>query len=230
MLPQINSPTFKVEVPSLGREIMMRPFLVKEEKILLLAKQSGDKDQIFLSLNQVINNCVIDEDIDISKLPYYDIEYLFVQLRINSIGGSVDIELKDPDTDSKVKATVDLNDIVINKPSKKNNIKLNETSALVMKYPTLDEISKVSTDNDVQAFFDTLKYSIHSVFHDDQSYEFSSYSHEERDEFIDSLSVADIEKCKEFIAEMPSVEVSAHWLTVDGEKKSTKLKGINSFF
>ena len=86
MLPKIQTPTFKVTVPSLDREILMRPFLVKEEKILLLAKQSQDKEQIFLSLNQIIQNCVIDDDVDVLKLPYYDIEYLFINLRLNSVG------------------------------------------------------------------------------------------------------------------------------------------------
>ena len=84
MLPQIQTAVFKTKIPSLNREILMRPFLVKEEKILLMAKQSGEKDQIFLAIKQVIQNCVVDDSPDISRLPYYDIEYLFIQLRINS--------------------------------------------------------------------------------------------------------------------------------------------------
>jgi len=230
MLPKIQTPTFKVTVPSLDREILMRPFLVKEEKILLLAKQSQDKEQIFLSLNQIIQNCVIDDDVDVLKLPYYDIEYLFINLRLNSVGDSVDVEVTDPDTDNKVSATIDLNSISITKPKSKMNIKLNESAALVMKYPTLDELSKISTDNEVDSFFETLMYSIKSVFYDDESYEFVSYSTEEKMEFLDSLSMEDINKCREFITDMPSVSVDAVWLDVDGNKKSTQIKGMNSFF
>ena len=230
MLPKIQTPTFKVTVPSLDREILMRPFLVKEEKILLLAKQSQDKEQIFLSLNQIIQNCVIDDDVDVLKLPYYDIEYLFINLRLNSVGDSVDVEVTDPDTDNKVSATIDLNSISITKPKSKMNIKLNESAALVMKYPTLDELSKISTDNEVDSFFETLMYSIKSVFYDDESYEFVSYSIEEKMEFLDSLSMEDINKCREFITDMPSVSVDAVWLDVDGNKKSTQIKGMNSFF
>lgn len=230
MLPVLSTPTFKVKVPSLDREILMRPFLVKEEKILLMAKQSGDRDQIFLSLKQVIQNCIVDEEIDISKLPFYDIEYLFIHLRINSVGNSIDVEVTDPDTEKKVKANVDLSDIKVEKSKVKNNIKISETAALVMKHPTLDEISKVSTNSQIDAFFDTLKYSIKSVYHDDQSYEFVSYSDEEKNEFIDSLSVSNIDSCKEFISKMPSVSTLAKWTMADGSEKSMEIKGINSFF
>ena len=229
MLPKIQTPTFKVTVPSLDREILMRPFLVKEEKILLLAKQSQDQEQIFLSLNQIIQNCIIDEDIDVIKLPYYDIEYLFVNLRLNSVGESVDIEVTD-DNGNKVQATVDLNSVQINKSKSKKNIKLNESAALVMKYPTLDELAKVSTKNQVDTFFETLMYCIKSVFYDDESYEFSSYSYDEKMEFLDSLSMDDITKCREFVSDMPSVSVEAFWPDVDGKRNSKIIKGMNSFF
>ena len=229
MLPKLDTAVFKVVVPSLQREILMRPFLVREEKILLMAKQSGEKDQIFLAIKQVIQNCIVDEMIDVSKLPYFDVEYLFINLRINSVGDFIEVEITDPETGNKNQATVNLNDIAIIKTEVSNKVVLGENTALVMKHPTLDEISKVTTDSDVQAFFDTLKYSIESVFHNDQSYEFSNYSDQEKDEFIDSLSVDNITKCKDFIAAMPSVEVEAKWKTGKTDK-SMKLKGINSFF
>lgn len=229
MLPKIQTAVFKTKIPSLDREILMRPFLVKEEKILLMAKQSGEKDQIFLSIKQVIQNCVVDESLDISVLPYFDIEYLFIQLRINSIGEYIEIEITDPDTENKHKATVNVSDVNIITSDLMDRIIINDNTALIMKYPTLDEISKVSSDNEVEAFFDTLKYCINSVFHDDQTYEFYSYSDQEKTEFIDSLTVKDIEQCKDFIAAMPSVEVEAKWK--EGKKdKSMKLKGINNFF
>ena len=229
MLPKIQSAVFKTKIPSLDREILMRPFLVKEEKILLMAKQSGEKDQIFLSIKQVIQNCIVDEDVNISNLPYYDIEYLFIQLRINSVGDFIEIEIPDPDTGERKKATVNLNDVNVIRKDVSNKIILNETTALIMKHPSLDEIAKVSTNNDLEAFFDTLKYSIKSVFHEDQSYEFVSYSDSEKDEYIESLSLANVEQCKDFIASMPSVEVEAKWK--DGKKdKSITLKGINNFF
>ena len=229
MLPKIQTAVFKTKIPSLDREILMRPFLVKEEKILLMAKQSGEKDQIFLSIKQVIQNCVVDESLDISVLPYFDIEYLFIQLRINSIGEYIEIEITDPDTEKKHKATVNVSDVSIITSDVMGKIIINDNTALIMKYPTLDEISKVSSDNEVEAFFDTLKYCINSVFHEDQTYEFYSYSDQEKTEFIDSLTVKNIEQCKDFIAAMPSVEVEAKWK--DGKKdKSMKLKGINNFF
>ena len=187
MLPKLDTAVFKVVVPSLQREILMRPFLVREEKILLMAKQSGEKDQIFLAIKQVIQNCIVDEMIDVSRLPYFDVEYLFINLRINSVGDFIEVEITDPETGNKNQATVNLNDIAIIKTEVSNKVVLSENTALVMKHPTLDEISKVTTDSDVQAFFDTLKYSIESVFHNDQSYEFSNYSDQEKDEFIDSL-------------------------------------------
>lgn len=230
MLPKIQSPTFKVRVPSLNRDIYMRPFLVKEEKILLLAKQSNDKEQIFLSLNQVLQNCIVDDDIDVLKLPYYDVEFLFITLRLNSIGESVDVEVTDPDTNQKVSASVDLNSIKIADVKQKITLKLENDSALVMKYPTVEELSKVDTSNNVNAFFETLMYSIKSVFVDDQSYEFVNYSFEEKMEFLESLSVKSINICREFIEKMPTVSVDAVWLDVDGNKKTAEVKGIQNFF
>ena len=230
MLPVLSTPTFKVNVPSLDREILMRPFLVKEEKILLMAKQSGDRDQIFLSLKQVIQNCMVDEDIDVSKLPYYDLEYLFIQLRINSVGESIDVEVTDPDSAKKVKATIDLKDVEVTKSKIKNNIKISDNTALIMKHPSIDEISKVSIDSEVDAFFDTLKYSIKSVFYDDQTYEFVSYSEDEKNEFIDMLSVSSVALCREYISSMPTVTSKAKWTMADGKEKSIEIKGINTFF
>jgi hypothetical protein len=229
MLPQIQTAVFKTTIPSLNREILMRPFLVKEEKILLMAKQSGEKDQIFLAIKQVIQNCVVDDSLDISRLPYYDIEYLFIQLRINSVGEFIEIEITDPDTGERCPATVNLEDVNIISGDVVDRVIINDHTALIMKYPTLDEISRVTSDNDVQAFFDTLKYCIKSVFHEDQTYEFYSYSDPEKEEFVDSLTVKNIEECKDWIAAMPSVEVEAKWK--EGKKdKSMKLKGINNFF
>jgi len=229
MLPTLQTPIFKVTIPSIGREILMRPFLVREEKILLMAKQSGEKDQIFTSIKQVIQNCIVDETVNISKLPYYDIEYLFISLRINSVGEHIDIEVTDPDTNNKEKASVNLNDVKVVKKDIENKIIISDETALIMKCPTLDEISKVSTENELDAFFDTLKYSIKSVFHEDQSYEFVSYSDTEKMDYIDSLSLSVIDKCKDFIASMPSVEVEAKWKS-GKENKSMTLKGINNFF
>ena len=230
MLPTIDAPTFKVTLPSLKREILLRPFLVKEEKILLLAKQSKDKDQIFLSLKQVIQNCIVDKDIDVSKLPYYDIEFLFIQLRINSIGDAVEVEVTDPDTDKRVKATVSLSDVNVKIPSTNNNVKIGDETALIMRHPTIDEISKVSTDSNIDSFFDMLKYSIKSVFHNDQNYEFDSYPDNEKVDFIDSLSVESIETLKGYISKMPSVEVEANWTMADGTTKSQTIRGMSSFF
>ena len=229
MLPKLQTAVFKTTVPSLNREILMRPFLVREEKILLMAKQSGERDQIFLAIKQVIQNCVVDESLDISKLPYYDIEYLFIQLRINSVGDFIELEVNDPESGEKKKATVNLNDVNVVSENVANKVILNENTALIMKHPTLDEISKVTSDNEIEAFFDTLKFSINSVFYEDQTYEFTGYSEEEQTEFIDSLTVKNIEQCKEFIAAMPSVEVQAKWQ--EGKKEnSVTLKGMNNFF
>ena len=229
MLPKLQTAVFKTTVPSLNREILMRPFLVKEEKILLMAKQSGEKDQIFLAIKQVIQNCIVDETLDISKLPYYDIEYLFIQLRINSVGDFIEMEITDPESGERKKASVDLNDVDVIGGDVANKVVLSDSTALIMKHPTLDEISKVTTESEVEAFFDTLKFSINSVFHEDQMYEFDSYTQEEQNEFIDSLSVKNIELCKDFIASMPSVEAKAKWQEGKKEKFVT-LKGINNFF
>ena len=116
----MQTPTFSTYIPSINQEVLMRPFLVKEEKILLLAKQSNDKDQILLSIQQVVQNCLIDQEYDIGKLPFFDVEYLFIQLRINSIGDDIKIKIRDEDIDEDVEATISLNDLDISVPEEDN--------------------------------------------------------------------------------------------------------------
>jgi len=229
MLPLMQTPTFSTYIPSINQEVLMRPFLVKEEKILLLAKQSNDKDQILLSIQQVVQNCLIDQEYDIGKLPFFDVEYLFIQLRINSIGDDIKIKIRDEDIDEDVEATISLNDLDISVPEEDNEVVLNSSTSMILKYPTLKDLSKVDTSNEVSSFFSLLKSCILTVVHNDTIYEFDNYSEEEKDEYIESLSMDYLNKCRGFITNLPSVQIPAKW-TVKGKKKEKMIKGMNSFF
>lgn len=229
MLPLMNTPTFKTVIPSVDQEILMRPFLVKEEKILLLAKQSKDKDQIFLSVMQVVQNCMVDQEFDVSKLPFFDVEYLFIQLRLNSIGDNVSIKLYDDEVDGEVDAEIDLNDLNVVANEVEESIKLDDDTVINFKYPTLKDLSKIDAEDDVSSFFDLLKYCIDSVVQGDAAYTFNQYTDEEKDQFIESLNMEQMNLCKQFISNLPSVQIEAKW-KIGKEQKSKTIKGMNSFF
>lgn len=229
MLPLIQTPTFKTIIPSIGHEVIMRPFLVKEEKILLLAKQSKDKDQMFLSVQQVVQNCLIDDEYDVTKLPFFDVEYLFIQLRLNSIGDEISLKLNDEETDKEVQATINLNDLEIVSNDVSNQIEIDNETYINFRYPTMKDLSKLNTNNEVDTFFDLLKCSIDSIIKDDQVYDFDMYSDEDKSNFLDSFSMAHLDKCKEFVNNLPSVQIKAVWNS-GKEKKEKIIKGMNSFF
>lgn len=229
MLPLIQTPTFKTVIPSIGHEVLMRPFLVKEEKILLLAKQSKDKDQTFLSIMQVVQNCMIDDEYDVSKLPFFDVEYLFIQLRLNSVGDNLTVKMFDKEDDREVEAEIDLSDLKVVTKDVENSAVVGDNTVINFKYPTLKDLSKINTDDDVSSFFDLLKYCIQSVVHDDAVYEFNQYSDDDKNQFIESLSLEQMGLCKEFVSNLPSVQIEAKW-NVGKQQRSKTIKGMNSFF
>ena len=229
MLPLIQAPTFKTVIPSTGHEVMMRPFVVKEEKILLLAKQSNDKDQIFLSVQQVVQNCLIDHEYDVSKLPFFDVEYLFIQLRLNSIGDSITFKMVDDETDKEVEASVDLNDLEVVGGDVTTQVEISQDTFINFKYPTMKDLSKLDTDSEVSSFFDLLKHCIDTVIHEDTVYDFDLYGDEEKNQFIESMSMEHLNKCKEFVSSLPSIQITAKWKS-GKEVKEKIIKGMNSFF
>ena len=222
-LPKITQPIFEFDVPSLGEKRRFRPFTVKEEKILLIAKQSDEQEQIMTSLIQIVNNCSIDDDIDATRLPYFDIEYLFIKLRIVSIGGSIDFKVNDRD------AKIDLEDVVIEGNVQSGDIilKLDDTTAVYMRYPNVKDLSTI--DGSPESLVTAATQCIGRVFHNEEFFNFSEYTLEARQSFVENMSSGQFSKFKEFFATLPSVVVNAKYNDKDGNLKDYEVRGLRNF-
>jgi hypothetical protein len=228
-LPIIKHPTFKVTIPSLKKEVNLRPFTVQEEKILLMAKSSEKAEDIVSAVKQVIQNCV-SEPIDIDKLATFDIEYLFIKLRAKSVGEIVDLEYTDPDTNELIKFKINLDDVEVkHNPEHTNKLAVVDNVGIVMRYPTLEEVEKVETgDNKEDAAFKMLLGCIEKIY--DEQTVYTDYTESELKDFVNSLPMESMNKVREFFETMPSVEHEVKLKNKKGETKEVTLKGITSFF
>ena len=162
-LPRIAAPTYELELPSSGKSIQYRPFLVKEEKVLVIALESEDTKQITTAIKNVIKNCVLTKGLKVESLPTFDIEYLFLNIRGKSVGEELEVNIICPDDEeTQVPVTIDLDDIkVVKDEEHTNKVKLDETLMMEMKYPSLDQFIKNNFDfkdqNAMDQSFDLLQ-------------------------------------------------------------------------
>lgn len=227
-LPKIKHPTYKITIPSTNKEVNFRPFTVQEEKMLLMAKNSEQTDDIINTVKQVIQNCVI-EPIDADKLAIFDIEYIFIKLRAKSVGEVVDLDYTDPETNENIKFKVNLDDIEVKRnDNHTNKFKLFENIGVVMRYPTLEEIKAVEEAGKDEAVFTMLLKCIDKIYDNDTVYE--DYNQAELQEFINSLPMESMTAIQNFFETMPSVEHTVKLKNKAGDSKEIVLKGINSFF
>lgn len=203
-------PTYTTKLPSTDQIIEYRPFLVKEEKILLLAMESKDNEQIYNAIKNVISSCVKTK-IDIESLPYFDVEFLFIQIRMKSMGEVVEIIITDPSTKEKFESAMDLNNIKVENLDKKKikNYKINFTkeSGVIVEYPTFKEFSLVTARNksSSQLLFDFTCQSIKTIFSKDKIVKKEDLKNEEIIEFIESLPKSYYKKISEFFNNTPTV-------------------------
>ena len=226
-LPKINHPTYSVTIPSLKKEVTLRPFTVQEEKILFMARSSDNTIDVIKAIKQVIGNCIF-EPVDLDKLATFDIEYLFIKLRAKSVGEVVELEHRDQD--ELIKFSINLDEIEVKyTPGHSNKILVTDKIGLVMRYPTLEEISTVEEgNNEEQAVLNVLLKCIDKVFDEDKVY--SDFTHEEILEFVDNLPLDSMNKIKEFFDTMPVVEKVVTLKNKKGDTKEIALRGLSSFF
>ena len=189
-LPKLETPTYELEQPSTGEKIKYRPFLVKEQKTLMMAQESGDDNQIRDSLASLISGCTF-EKIDPFAIPLFDIELLFLRIRGKSVGEKIELKLLCPDDNkTRVDKTINLEDIDVNmKVGHTNEIKLTKKIKMVMKYPTLNDMTNITEDaNNVEDVFSLIKRCVHEIHDGEKVYNKIDMSDSELDEFIDSLT------------------------------------------
>jgi hypothetical protein len=232
-LPKLDTPVYELEQPSTGETIKYRPFLVREQKTLMLAQESEDDKQIRDALASLISNCTYQK-VDPYKVPIFDIEFLFLRIRGKSVGEKIDLNLLCPDdNETRVNKTINLEEIGVNmKVGHTNEISITDKIKMVMRYPTLNDMTDVSTNtNSVQDVFSMIKRCVHEIHDGEKIYNKVDVSDSELDEFIDSLTGEKFNSLMEFFNTMPKVQHSVEVINPKTKKKGKViLEGLQSFF
>ena len=238
-LPKIATPSYELELPSTGKTITYRPFLVKEEKLLVIALESEDTKQITNAIKAVIRACVLTKGIKVETLPTFDIEYLFLNIRGKSVGEDLDVKLICPDDNkTEVNVNINLDDIQVNKPEgHSNKIKLDNNLMMELKYPSLNEFIKNNFDpnevgtNAMEQSFDLIGSCINKIYNEDEVWIAADCSKKEINEFLDSMNSNQFKEVEKFFETMPKL---SHTVKVKNPKTKVEsdvvLEGLASFF
>ena len=237
-LPKLNVPVYETVLPSTEKVIKYRPFLVKEEKVLLTAMEDGKTETIMNAVKQVLKNC-IQSKINLDKLPTFDLEFLFLRLRAKSVGEEVTIGLKPwgcPQNngelcDKTTEVKVNLEEVKVIKDEKHTSkIMLDDNVGIKMRYPDNSKIDSDMGDN-FETGMKMVKDSIDMIFTSEETHERDTISEKELEEFIDSLNTEQFGRIKEFFDTMPQLKHTAKYTcSTCGEEKETTITGLNSFF
>jgi len=236
-LPKIATPTYELELPSTGKTIQYRPFLVKEEKVLVIALESEDNKQITTAIKTVLRNCVLTKGIKVEFLPTFDIEFLFLNIRGKSVGEEIEVNIICPDDEeTQVPVTINLDDIKIQKDENHTNrIKLDDSIMMEMKYPSLDQFIKSNFDfNDENAMnqsFELIAASIDKIYTEDEVWATADCTKKEVKEFLESMNSSQFKEIESFFETMPKL---SHTIKVTNPKTKVEgevvLEGLASFF
>ena len=234
-LPKINAPEYRLNIPSTDEEITYRPFLVKEEKLLLIAHETGDEKATFSAIKELIKGCVV-QDLAIDMLPMFDIEYIFLNIRAKSVGEIAKLQIICPDDEkTTVTVEVDLTKINIQMDEKHDaRIQLTDNIGILMSYPSLDIVQEhdvLGTEQPVEQLFKMVAECMYQVWEGEEVQDASDFSWKEKMEFIESLSHSQFEKIQEFFETMPALKHEIKVTNPNTKVKSTVvLQGIQSFF
>lgn len=231
-LPKISHPTFELTLPSNGKKIKLRPFLVKEEKVLLMASQSEDTDEILNSLKQVISNCIIESDIELDELATFDIEYIFLKLRSRSVNNIIKLRYKDNEDKKSYDLELNLDDVEVKTFEDHNNkIEINKEIGFTMKYPKVSITEKLKdAKNQTDVFFEMLKSSIDIIYEGKNEYNALDSSDEELEEFIQDLDVKTFNKIQKFYETIPRLYHELKYTNSLGNERVVRLETLNDFF
>ena len=238
-LPTITTPTYELSLPSTGKKIKYRPFLVKEEKILILALETRDQNQITNAVKDVLKKCVITRGIKIDDLPTFDIEYLFLNIRAKSIGEDINMIVTCPDDrKTEVDVTVYVDEIkVIKSKEHVKDINLDKDMTLRMKYPSLNQFIETNFDTEeesqttVDKTFQLIADCMDTVYTKEDAWDSKDYSPNERLEFIEQLSSKQFKQVEKFFATMPKLSHTIEVTNPNTKKKSKiVLEGLADFF
>ena len=234
-LPKINTPEYKLNIPSTDEVITYRAFLVKEEKLLLIANETGDQKAQFQAIKQLIKGCVT-EKLDIDSLPMVDIEYIFLNIRAKSVGESAKLKIICPDDEkTQVDVEVDLTKINVEMDEKHNpRIQLTDTIGILMQYPSMDVVAEnaiLDTGEATKQLFKLVSECMYQIWEGEEVHDCTDYSYKDKIEFLDSLTHEQFEKIQQFFETMPSLKKDVEVTNPNTKVTSTvTLQGVQSFF
>lgn len=231
-LPKIDKPLFDLPFPSKNTKLLCRPFLVKEEKILLTAQQSGDDKDIVRAIKQILQLCIQDPSFNSDDLATFDLEYMFLKLRAKSVNNIIEVSYRDSEDDEIYNFTIDLDEVeLLVKKEFENKLMLNDKIGLVMKYPSINVIDDL---NDKMSPSDVVEHliakCIDSVFDEENVYPFSEYSDIEINEFIESLDIESFNKIREFFDSIPQMYHKIEYTNKKGNARKIELSSLSDFF
>jgi len=237
-LPKIKTPTFELVLPSTGKKIKYRPFLVREEKILIMAMESNNTNQITDAIVQIMNDCIITRGIKVEKLSTFDIEYLFLNVRAKSVGETVEVNVTCPDDgETSVQMEIDIDSIKVQKnKGHRNTIKLDKDLSMKLRYPSLDQFIESNFDADeegsnVSQSLSMITSCIDMIYNEEESWNASDSTQKELEEFIEQLNTKQFKQIENFFSTMPKL---SHTILVKNPKTEVEsevvLEGLAAFF
>ena len=238
-LPTIETPTYELKLPSSNKKIKYRPFLVKEEKILILALESKNQNEITNAVTDVLKKCILTRGIKVDDLPTFDIEYLFLNIRAKSIGEDIKLTVTCPDDgETKVPVTIYVDEIKVIRPKEHNiDIVLDDKMSLRMKYPSLNQFieSNFDTEDEAETIVDktfrVVADCMDTIFDGEDAWEAKDYSAQERLDFVQQLNSQQYKKVENFFSTMPKLSHTIEVVNPNTkEKGSVVLEGLADFF
>ena len=239
-LPKLDVPMYTLKLPSTGKEITYRPFLVKEEKILLMAMEGGDEKEVTTAIKQIINNCLVSEDVDVTQLAIFDLEYILLNLRARSTGDIIKLSYSKKECEREnckpSEILIDVNTIEIHKDKNHTNkIEITKDVGLIMKYPDVNLISEYDissiTENSNEKGFEIILKCIDQVYDADNVYSRSDYTDDELREFVEGFNKEQFEKVENFFETLPKMYKDVNFTCKEcGYTEDFRLEGLASFF
>ena len=232
-LPKLATAKYELTLPSTGQKVEFRPFLVKEEKMLMLAQQEGSQQSLIRAVQDLIDACTFGK-LDSKKLPTFDIEYVFLQIRCKSIGETATVTVICPDDEeTKVKVDVNLSEVqCVKDKDHTNDIKISDDVGIIFDYPEISKVVKITSGkNDAVATFDVIKTCVNQIYDATNVYTKNDMEDKDLDDFIESMSHEQFMKVQSFFETMPKVK---HKITVKNPKTEVEsdltLEGLQDFF
>lgn len=232
-LPKITHPMFDVIIPSTKTKIKIRPMLVKEEKILLMAKNGEEETEILAAVKQVVNNCIVTDGIDVDKLALFDIEYLFIKIRSVSVSNVSKVSYKDNEDEKIYDFEVELDKVEVKFPDKiEKNIVITDNTGIIMKYPeaSLYSDTEFLKSPPEQMIDNLVLHCIDKIYDGDEMFDPKTFKVSELNDFIDQLDVSTYDKLRNFFANLPTLYYKIEYTNLKGNERSIEMTALTDFF